>query len=342
MSLSAVSVVCWAILVLMAGFLFVTICGKGSGMRISRRKKMTGILSQFMPALMLFAAANGQAGSGGGAPSMERANKFYSEKDWNAAAQAFESITRAEPANALAWLRLGGSRHKLGRYEQAVEAYKHIENDPQLGSSALYREAASLAAMNKKEDAIALLDRAVAAGLAQPDLFQKDPDLVSLHDDPAFKKVIEKADAIAHPCAHKAEYREFDFWLGEWDVVTSEGRNPAGASSVQLLLDQCVLLENWSGGGTGKSFNHFDTRTKKWIQDWVDSQSHSVHFEGGIEKDGVMHYYADDLDAQGKSVKRHMQFFNLDKDHVRQFCQQSNDGGKTWQIQYDFLYIRKR
>jgi tetratricopeptide (TPR) repeat protein len=297
-----------------------------------------------MPAMMLFAVAHGQSGSTGSAPSLERANKFYSDKDWSAAAQAFESITHAEPANAFAWLRLGVSRHKLGRYEQAVEAYKRIENDPQLGPSALYREAASMAAWNKKDDAIALLDRAVAAGLAQPDLFQKDPDLVSLHGDPAFKKVIDRADAVAHPCVHQAEYREFDFWLGEWDVVTSNGHNPAGASSIQLLLDQCVLLENWTGGsgGTGKSFNHFDTRTRKWIQDWVDSQSNSVHFEGAMEKDGVMHYYAEDLDAQGKPVKRHLQFFNLDKDHVRQFSQQSSDGGKTWQTEYDFLYVRKK
>jgi prolyl oligopeptidase PreP (S9A serine peptidase family) len=55
-----------------------------------------------------------------------------------------------------------------------------------------------------------------------------------------------------------------------------------------------------------------------------------------------MHYYADDVDAQGKPVKRHLQFFNLDKDQVRQFCEQSTDGGKTWQTQYDFLYVRKK
>lgn len=138
------------------------------------------------------------------------------------------------------------------------------------------------------------------------------------------------------------ECSEFDFWLGEWDVVTSDNHNPDGTSSVQLLLDQHVLLENRPDGGTGKGVNHFDTRTKKWIQDWVDSQSNSVPVEGGVEKDGVMYYYADDSDAQGKPIKLRMQFFNLDQDHVRQLCQQSSDGGKTWQMQYDFLYVRKK
>ena len=311
-------------------------------MLIWRRKRMIKVLSQLMHAVVFFAVAHGQSGPAGSAPGKEQANKLYAEKNWSAAAEAFAAITRSEPANAMAWLRLGVSRHKLRQYEQAVEAYRHIESDPQLGPSALYRKAASLAKLNKKEDALRSLDKAVTGGLIQTDLFQQDADLASLRDDAVFKKMMERADAAAHPCAHHEEYRQFDFWLGEWDVVTSDGHNPAGSSSIQLLLDQCVLLENWTGGGTGKSFNHFDTRTKKWIQDWVDSQSQSVHFEGGVEKDGVMHYYADDFDAQGKPIKRHMQFFNLDKDHVRQWSQQSSDGGKTWHTQYDFLYIRRK
>ena len=143
------------------------------------------------------------------------------------------------------------------------------------------------------------------------------------------------------PGKEQEEKRQFDLLLGEWDVVTSEGHNTTRDSSIQLLLDQCVL-ENTAGGGTGKSFSPFDTGTKKWIQDWVDSQSNSARFDGGMEKDGVMHYYADDFDAQGKPVKRHVLFFNFDKDHLRHLCQQSSDGGKTWQMQYDFLYIRKK
>ena len=198
---------------------------------------MIRIFSQFMQAIVLLAVANGQPNSDGGAPSTEQANKFYSEKNWSSAALAFESITHAQPGNTLAWLRLGVSRHKLGQYQEAVEAYRHVENDPQLGPSALYRKAASLARLNKNEDAVAALDKAVTAGLAQPDLFRQDPDLASLRDDAAFKKTMARADALAHPCAHQEEYRQFDFWLGEWDVVTSEGHNPAGASSVQLLLD---------------------------------------------------------------------------------------------------------
>ena len=87
--------------------------------------------------------------------------------------------------------------------------------------------------------------------------------------------------------------------------------------------------------------NHYDTRLKKWIQDWVDSQSNGIHFEGGLEN-GVMSYFADSADAQGKPLRRHMQFVKIDADHVRQFSQGSSDGGKTWSLEYDFIYIRKK
>jgi hypothetical protein len=303
---------------------------------------MSACVSRFIFVIALAATVHGQA-SKMNEPTMDQANQLYSAKNWSAAAPAFETITRAEPANALAWLRLGVSRHKLAQYAAAVEAYKHIESDPQIGPSALYREAASLAKLNRNQEAIASLDKAVDAGLAQPGTFQQDADLASLRDEPGFKAVIEKADTIAHPCAHHAEYRQFDFWIGEWDVVTTQGHNPAGTSSIQPIIDQCVLLENWTGGGggTGKSFNHYDTSRKIWMQDWVDSQSNSIHFEGKLE-DGVMSYYADSRKPDGTPIQRHLQFFKLDADHVRQFSQQSSDGGKSWTPEYDFTYNRKK
>jgi hypothetical protein len=275
-------------------------------------------------------------------PTMEQANQLFTEKNWAAAEKAFAAVTQSEPANKLAWLRLGTCRQNLRQYELALEAYRHIDNDPsQIGLSALYREAASLARLNQKANAIVALNKAVDAGLARPEMFKAEADFASLQQEPAFNALLERADAIAHPCSHAPEHRQFDFWIGEWEVVTTEGHNPAGTSSIQLILDRCVLLENWTGGLTGKSFNHYDTRSKKWIQDWVDSQSKSVHFEGGLEN-GVMSFYAASFDGNNQPIRRHLQFMKVDDDHVRQWSQQSHDGGKTWTPEYDFTYIRKK
>jgi hypothetical protein len=42
----------------------------------------------------------------------------------------------------------------------------------------------------------------------------------------------------------------------------------------------------------------------------------------------------------GSKLKRHLQFFNLGPNQVRQFSQASRDGGKTWTVEYDFTYNR--
>ena len=46
------------------------------------------------------------------------------------------------------------------------------------------------------------------------------------------------------PCAPEA--RQFDFWVGEWNVTTAEGQQ-AGTNSIRLILDDCVLQETWAG-----------------------------------------------------------------------------------------------
>src|SRR5918996_1555494 len=50
------------------------------------------------------------------------------------------------------------------------------------------------------------------------------------------------------PCA-APEYRQFDFWLGDWNVY-----NPAGAlvgtNRVTREFDGCVLQEHWVAAGT--------------------------------------------------------------------------------------------
>ena len=44
-----------------------------------------------------------------------------------------------------------------------------------------------------------------------------------------------------------------------------------------------------------------------------------IHFYGGL-KDGVMDFYTDEIpQPDGTKLKRHLQFFNLSPDKVRQF-----------------------
>src|SRR5690349_14596900 len=78
------------------------------------------------------------------------------------------------------------------------------------------------------------------------------------------------------PCS-RPEYRQFDFWLGQWEAFNTNGQK-AGDSKITLLLDSCVILEEWTSAAinrgiryAGKSFNTYNAATKQWQQTWVDN-----------------------------------------------------------------------
>jgi tetratricopeptide (TPR) repeat protein len=274
----------------------------------------------------------------------KEANGAYEAKNWQRAAKLYEELSKemTTPPPRV-WLRLGAAMRSLGRYEEALAAF---EKAGQSGAGLFgeYGKAAVYVALNQPEKAFASLDKAVQQGYADPDALTSDPDLSVLRNDPRFARIIEQAKKNQHPCAYTPENRQFDFWLGEWNVSTTQGAVPSGNSKIELILEDCVVQENWKSLNSpyaGKSYNIYNASLKRWEQYWVDNVGGNIFFYGGL-KDGVMDYWTDDLpQPDGTKLKRHLQFFKLGSDSVRQFSQGSSDGGKSWQVEYDFTYIRK-
>src|SRR5262249_6821099 len=208
-----------------------------------------------------------------------------------------------------------------------------------------YGKAVTYGAMKQTDEALEALDRATQAGYNDPDALATDLSLAYLHGDARFAKAVDQVKRNQKPCAYSAENRQFDFWLGEWDVSTTQGGIPAGTSKIELILGDCVVQENWKSLNSpysGKSYNIYDAALKRWEQYWVDNSGGNIFFHGEL-KDGVMDYYTDDLpQPSGPALRRHLQFFKLSEDKVRQFSQGSTDGGKTWNVEYDFTYVRKK
>lgn len=154
---------------------------------------------------------------------------------------------------------------------------------------------------------------------------------------------VQPVKQTAGPC-DGAEFRQFDFWLGDWDVVSTKDGVPRGSSHIGSEMGGCVIWENWTslqGGYFGKSYNAYNVNLKRWEQYWVDNGAGTIFFHGAL-KDGVMDYWTDDVpQANGDKLRRHLQFFNLGPDKVRQFSQGSRDGGKTWTVEYDLTYARR-
>ena len=147
--------------------------------------------------------------------------------------------------------------------------------------------------------------------------------------------------AAPSPGCTAAENRQFDFWVGRWDVYPTGKDNLVAHSLIENLYQGCGIRENWMPlkGTGGGSLNSWVPAEKAWRQTWVDSSGARVDFKGGRHGPAmVMEGMWAGAAANGKDALVRMTYTpNADKS-VRQFGQQSTDGGKTWTVSFDFTY----
>jgi tetratricopeptide (TPR) repeat protein len=277
--------------------------------------------------------------------SAQEASAAYDAKDWAKSAKLYEAMVKQHPEVARLWYRLAASQQELGQLDQALET---LQKGLKAGVPPVFGEftlGTIYAQKGDKDKAFEHLQKALDAGYNKPEQFDTDAHLAALRGDERFAKMRAQAEHNLKPCASTLENRQFDFWLGEWNVVTTQGGVPAGQSKIEIILGDCVVQENWQSDGnpySGKSYNIYNAALKRWEQYWVDNSAGNIFFYGGL-KDGVMDYWTDEIpQPTGPALKRHLQFIKLGPDKVRQFSQGSTDGGKTWTPEYDFTYIRKK
>jgi len=151
----------------------------------------------------------------------------------------------------------------------------------------------------------------------------------------------------ARPCSAPA-YRQFDFWLGEWEAFGTNGKK-AGDSKVSLILDSCVLLEEWTSASVvqglryaGKSFNTYNASTQQWQQTWVDNSGGSNEYLQGRFENNAMIYRSSPFPfAKDTMAIRKMTFSKLSPIRLRQLGEISKDDGKSWSVEYDLEYRKK-
>ena len=141
--------------------------------------------------------------------------------------------------------------------------------------------------------------------------------------------------AVTTPRCSSAEYRQFDFWLGEWDV-TQNGKI-AGRNNIRSILNGCAISEEWSGAGgfKGTSLNFYDAASKRWHQTWIDSQGQSLSLDGQLEGSSMV------LQSAGADGTRHkITWTPIDDKTVRQLWQVQNAAGSEWKTLFDGRYAR--
>ena len=150
------------------------------------------------------------------------------------------------------------------------------------------------------------------------------------------------------PCSNPV-YRQFDFWIGEWEAFGINGKK-AGDSKISLILDSCIIFEEWTSASlqqglryAGKSFNTYNAATKQWQQTWVDNTGGTNEYlQGKFENNQIIYSSTPFKFSKDTMAIRKMTFTNLSTTKLRQHGEISKDNGVTWSTEYDMEYRRKR
>lgn len=148
------------------------------------------------------------------------------------------------------------------------------------------------------------------------------------------------APAQTPPLAPPPEAHQFDFWVGEWDVINPAGKL-VGTSRIERVAASAGLLESWTGAGgyTGRSLNAWNAVKMQWQQFWVGSDGGVLELSGGLVN-GRMVLAAERVVNGARRIERITWTPNANGT-VRQHWEQSAEGGQTWMTVFDGLY-RKR
>jgi hypothetical protein len=134
--------------------------------------------------------------------------------------------------------------------------------------------------------------------------------------------------------------RQFDFWIGDWNVHTPDGKL-AGTNRITREYEGCVLHERYSTarGYSGESLNAYDVGRKVWHQTWVDNEGSLLLLEGSFVN-GQMQLAGQTLARDGKVTKHRITWTPNADGTVRQFWE-STDANGQWITAFDGRYSRK-
>ena len=99
------------------------------------------------------------------------------------------------------------------------------------------------------------------------------------------------------PRCDRPEHRQFDFWVGEWDVRPNGQPESAPTplkNDIRLEDGGCVVTEHWTMPRmTGRSVNIFDRTRGEWHQTWVDSTGGLHQYWGRADAEGTLVFYGE-------------------------------------------------
>jgi len=251
--------------------------------------------------------------------------------DLNVVMTEFKVLEKGGAASGQTWFEFASKARVAGNLDiakQALDRAERLEVSPI--RIVLERTRLDVASKNNV-GAVAHLQALLDTGFTAIGFISNDPVISSLTGNDAYDALISSMSAQAYPCRNQPGFKDFDFWVGEWDVTTANGA-VAGSNSIKIAERGCVILESWTNtsGGTGMSINYLDMASGEWVQVWNAEAGSQINIRGGLTDKGMLMVGHLHTVGAGTTVPFRALFTLLPDGRVRQFFEQSNDEGATW------------
>lgn len=150
------------------------------------------------------------------------------------------------------------------------------------------------------------------------------------------------------PCS-SPEVAEFDFWIGEWNLIWpaaqtggTVGEVAKGTNRIERLFERCVIAEHFATADDsflGRSWSVFDPAAGVWRQTWVDNRGGYLVLTGGFDGE-KMELRTDATERDGELVVNRMVFSDIRADSLAWAWQRST-GGESWDDLWTISYRRR-
>ena len=313
----------------------------GLALRRSRRKywqmKIKSLALIASAVLICSVPAYAQLASGANPAALA-----FEEARWTDVITENRRILIGNPDDPIALLRIAQAQRELGRYDDALATLSDARNiDPQRAIVDLERARNHLLSGNRDDAMIAMLD-ADHNGLRARAVLEEHSDFDSIRDTPQFHEVLRNVRARVFPCQLVGGFSQFDFWVGEWEVRTSDG-SLAGHNTITKEQGGCELSEHWvsASGSAGRSTSFYIPSSDLWRQVWVGSNGTLIDMSGSLI-DGEMRMEGTiEYTTTGRVVAfRATWSTNAENSIVRQRMEEFDVATAAWQLWFDGFYRR--
>lgn len=267
------------------------------------------------------------------------ANRAFEAEQWPLAIDEYRKLTQADPMDGTSWLRIAQAQRHLNQHALALETLQTARGASAPEAMVELERARNLAALDRRDAALRALEAADHLALRAYASIDEAAEFDSLRSNETFQRVYRNVRRRVFPCEGIAAARDFDFWVGTWDVRLADG-TLIGRNTISKTDGGCTLLERWSGAGgsSGTSVNYYQPSRELWHQLWVGSSGTLIDIAGGM-REGVMRLEGTiEYVAQDRIEAFRGSWSVLPDGRVRQHLEEFSLVAQSWQIWFDGYY----